>query len=76
VVMEITDDQIRAEAKACDLRKLEQARRMTPEDLFFSGVELFEDACQITLAGIAADFPDDTRSFHLNELKRFLKMSR
>lgn len=48
--MNITDDEIRLEAKACDARKLAQARRMAPAERFFAGAELFEAACEITLA--------------------------
>ena len=73
--MSITDEEIRLEAKACDARKLEQAKRMTPAERFFAGAELFEDACQITLAGIRAQYPDRTEEEHLEELKRLLKLS-
>ena len=52
--MSITDEEIRLEAKACDARKLAQAMRMTPAERFFAGAELFEQACDITLAGIRA----------------------
>ncbi|MDA7896107.1 hypothetical protein N9B47_00415 [bacterium] len=48
--METTSEQIKAEARACDLRKLEQAKRMTPTERFLAGAELFEEACEITLA--------------------------
>jgi len=71
----ITDEEIRLEAKACDARKLEQAKRMTPAERFFAGAGLFEDACRITLAGIRAQYPDRTEEEHLEELKRLLKLS-
>ncbi len=73
--MSITDEEIRIEAKACDARKLAQARRMTPEERFFAGAELFEEACKITLAGIRAQYPDHSDEFHRTELKRLLNLS-
>ena len=73
--MSISDEEIMREAKACDARKLAQAMRMTPAERFFAGAELFEQACEITLAGIRAQYPDRTDDFHLTELKRLLKLS-
>ena len=73
--MSITDEEIRLAAKACDARKLAQAMRMTPAERFFAGAELFEQACDITLAGIRAQYPDQSDGFHLTELKRLLKLS-
>lgn len=73
--MSITDEEIRLEAKACNARKLAQAKRMTPAERFFAGAELFEDACQITMAGIRVQYPDRSDDFHLSELKRLLKLS-
>ena len=74
--MQITDEQIQAEAKACDARKLEQARRMTPTERFLAGAELFEEACAVTLAGIRADYPKEDSEYHLEELRRFVKLGR
>ena len=37
--------------------EIERARRMTPEEKFTAGPRLFAYACQITLAGIRAQFP-------------------
>ena len=71
----ITDEEIRLEAKACDARKLAQARRMTPAERFFAGAELFKEACKTTLAGIRAQCPDRSDDFHLTELKQLLKLS-
>lgn len=73
--MSITDEEIRLEAKACNARKLAQAMRMTPAERFFAGAELFEEACQITLAGIRAQYPGESDDFCLSELKRLLKLS-
>ena len=73
--MNVTDEEIWREAKACDARKLAQARRMTPAERFFAGAELFEEACQITLAGIRAQYPGRSEDSHRSELKRLLKLS-
>ncbi len=67
--MKITDEQIRAEAKACDARKLEQAKRMTPTERFLAGAELFEEACEVTLAGIRHQYPHWTEAQHRQELR-------
>jgi len=37
-----------------------RARRMSPEEKFTAGQELFELACAFTLAGIKADHPEAT----------------
>ncbi len=66
--MGITSEQIRAEARACDWRKIEQARRMSPEERFLAGAELFEDACQVTLAGIRHQYPHWSEEQHRAEL--------
>jgi len=67
--MSITDEEIRLEAKACDARKLAQAMRMTPAERFFAGAELFEQACEVTLAGIRAQYPDRTAEEQREELR-------
>ena len=71
--MQITDEQIRAEARDCDRRKLEQAKRMTPTERFLAGAELFEEACQVTLAGIRHQYPHWTDEQHRLELKNRLR---
>jgi len=35
-----------------------RARQMSPEEKFLAGPQLFEYACEITMAGIRAQFPD------------------
>ena len=75
VPFDMTNEEIRLEAKACDARKLAQAKRMTPAERFFAGAELFEEACQITMAGIRADSPKESEAFYLTELRRLLKIS-
>ena len=59
--METSSEQIKTEARACDLRKLEQVKRMTPTERFLAGAELFEEACEITLAGIRAGLASDAQ---------------
>lgn len=38
--------------------KVEAARRMTPEEKLFAPADLFEYACEITLAGIRFQHPE------------------
>lgn len=71
--MEITKEQIQAEAKACDARKVEQARRMSDRDRFFAGAELFDDACSVSLAGLKAKNPLWTDEQLKAELKRLIQ---
>jgi hypothetical protein len=49
---------------------LEQARHMTFEQKFWAGSELFDYACQITMAGIRHDDPSFSEEQVLNELRR------
>ena len=72
--MSITEEEIRLEAKACDARKLAQAMRMTPAERFFAGAALFEEACQITLAGIRGQYPERTPEEHREELRLRIRM--
>ena len=72
--MQITGEQIRAEARACLESKIRRARRMSPKERFFAGAELFEDACQITLAGIRAKHPDWGQDDLMSELRRLIKL--
>jgi hypothetical protein len=74
--MIITDEEIRQEARACDARKLAQAMRMTPAERFFAGAELFEYACEITLAGIRAQHPDRSEEEHRQELRQRIRMTK
>lgn len=39
------------------LEEVQRARAMSPTEKFFAGANLFEYACEITRAGIRADFP-------------------
>jgi len=72
--VEITKEQIQAEAKACDARKVEQARRMSLQEKIRAGAELFEDACQMTLRGIRMQHPDWDETQCFDELKRRLAL--
>jgi len=72
--MEITDEQIRQEAAECHARKIRQARRMSANDKFFAGAELFEHACGITLSGIAHQNPHWSEVECRMELRRRFKI--
>lgn len=50
------------------------ARRMSPEDKFLAGEELFEYACSITLAGIRSQNPEFNQRQCRQELERRLKL--
>ncbi len=73
--MEITSEQIRQEAAECDARKVAQARRMSERERFFAGVELFDDACGISLAGLRARHADWSEDQLRKELKRLIDWS-
>ena len=60
-------------ARVSDLLKVRRARRMTPRERFLAGAELFEDACQWSLAGIARRHPGMTEAERMEELKRLLR---
>jgi hypothetical protein len=50
------------------------AREMSPEEKFLAGEELFNSACQITLAGIRNQNPNFTEEECLQELDRRLEL--
>lgn len=62
------ESDIEGEARFADMAKIRQARAMSPADKFLAGARLFEEACQWTLAGMAARFP------HLSEAQRMEKL--
>jgi hypothetical protein len=72
--MQITEEQIRAEARACLESKVRQARRMSAKERFFAGAELFEDACFWTLAGIRNQYPRWTTEECREELRKRVEM--
>lgn len=52
------------------MEQVEQARRMTPEQKFRAGGELFDAACRFALAGIRGSFPHASDEECLIRLKR------
>jgi hypothetical protein len=69
------DERIANDARFADLAKVRQARLLSPEMKFRAGSDLFEDACQWTLAGIAASFPEATEEERRDKLRRRLKLA-
>ena len=55
---------------------LEQARRMTPEQKFRAGGDLFDAACRWTLAGIRHQNPGISEQQAFEELRRRLSLAR
>lgn len=68
----MSENPILAEARAVDLAKIRQARRMTPWEKFAAGAELFEEASYWTLAGIANQHPGWDAETRNRELLRRL----
>jgi hypothetical protein len=68
-------DLIAIDARFADLAKVRQARRMSPGMKFRAGSDLFDEACQWTLAGLAARFPDATETERREKLRRYLKLA-
>jgi hypothetical protein len=56
--------------------ELEQARAMTPEQKLLAGAQLFDYACEITKAGIRAQFPDADEATVLQKLGERLELVR
>lgn len=52
------------------MEQVEQARRMTPEQKFRAGGQLFDAGCQFALAGIRGSFPGASEEECLARLKR------
>lgn len=53
---------------------LEHARRMTFEQKFWAGAELFDYACAITMAGIRHENPLFTDTQVMDELRRRIRI--
>jgi hypothetical protein len=51
-----------------------EARRMSPEEKFLAGEELFQYACSITLAGIRSENPGFSEADCRHELERRLEL--
>lgn len=69
------EESIISDARAANLAKVRQARRMTPEMKFRAGSELFEEACRWTLAGISHQFPNLDEAGKMKELRRRLTLA-
>lgn len=69
------EDVIAAQARISDLAKVRRARAMAPAEKFLAGAELFEEASEWSLAGIAARHPEMTREERVAELKRLMRIS-
>lgn len=70
----MVESHIASDARFADLAKVRQARMMSPGMKFRAGGDLFEEACQWSLAGIAARFPEATESERREKLRRLLKL--
>ena len=69
-------DDIADLARQLDREKILRARTMTAAEKFRAGAELFEDACDLTRAGIRSRHPSwDTESIE-RELLRRLEIGR
>mgnify|MGYP001210716942 CR=1 FL=1 len=52
--------------------RVERARRMSFQEKFLAGGELFDSACEVAKGGIRHDFPHYTEEQVLHELRRRL----
>ncbi len=68
------DDRIADDARFALLAKVRQARMLSPRMKFQAGSELFDEACQWTLAGISASNPNASHSEKLEKLRRRLEL--
>ncbi len=55
------------------LDQVEQALRMTPEERFRAGGQLFDAACRFSLAGIRSNFPGASEKECLARLQQRLE---
>ena len=69
------DESIAEIARAADASKVLRARRMTPAEKFCAGGDLFEEACEWSLAGITARNPAMEPEQRFRELRRLAKLS-
>jgi hypothetical protein len=68
------DDRIADDARFALLAKVRQARMLSPQMKFQAGSDLFDEACQWTLAGISASHPHASQSEKLEKLRRRLEL--
>ena len=52
------------------MEQVEQALRMTPEERFRAGGELFDAGCRFALAGIRGSFPDASEEECMERLRQ------
>lgn len=69
------DERIADDARFADRAKVRQARMLSPEMKFRAGADLFEEACQWTLAGITKRFPGISDSERREKLRTYLKLA-
>lgn len=69
-------EDIAALAKRIDREKVERARQMTLIEKFSAGAELFEQACEVTRAGIRGQHPGWDEDQVEAELVRRLEIRR
>lgn len=66
--------EIQAEAREQRRRKIAQARRMSSRERLFAGAELFEMACEVSLAGLKSQHPKASENELLEELRRLVNL--
>lgn len=69
------EDRIADDARFALLAKVRQARMMSGEAKFLAGFELFREACDWCLAGIAAQNPEASEAEKQKELQRRLRLA-
>ena len=69
------DDRIADDARFSLLAKVRQARLLSPGSKFRAGSDLFEEACQWTLAGITARFPHANEAEKREKLRKQLELA-
>lgn len=70
------DDPIGQLADAIHRERVERARRQPLEDKFLAGGILFDNACELTKAGIRMQFPHFSEEQVTTELRRRLELRR
>jgi len=69
-------DEIASLARRIDRDKVERARAMTLHEKFAAGADLFEEACEITRAGIRRQHPEWEEPEVEGELVRRVEIGR
>jgi hypothetical protein len=68
------EDIIRQQARLVEEEKIRQARAMSPAEKFLAGAELFEEACERSLAGIRHRNPEFTEEQAKDRLRELIAM--